>query len=326
MPSKSAFRNPQSAISSSFAMFPTDQYNALRTGCGMVVLADWSSVTLAGADRQNFLNNFSTNDVKRLTPGSSCEAFLTNVKGKVLGHALVTCRDDALVLITVPGQAPALIEHLDRYLIREDVQFRDTTAERCHLLVAGGEAADDALRHVARSNPLRMDWSLLQATSCALLEAAPHAMPQIQQALRAHGGVLCGDEAFTARRIESGAPLFGIDFDSTNFPQEVGRDRQAISFTKGCYLGQETVARIDALGHVNQQLVGVRFPEGEVPAHGTELLHDGKPAGRVGSAAFSPQLGAPLALAMLRREFTAPGSQVESPLGPCEVVALPLPG
>jgi tRNA-modifying protein YgfZ len=305
-------------------MFPIDQYNALRTGCGMVELTDWSSVTFVGADRQAFLNNFCTNDVKRLTPGSSCEAFLTNVKGKVLGHGLVTCRDEELVLITVPGQAAVLIEHLDRYLIREDVQLRDTTAERAYLLVAGGAAAREALQKLDRGKSRQIDCRLLQADCCAFLETAPADMPLVRQVLSAQGAIECGDDAFSARRIESGTPLFGRDFDDTNFPQEVGRDQQAISFTKGCYLGQETVARIDALGHVNQQLVGVRFAEGDVPSHGTELSHGGTIVGRVGSAAFSPQLGVPLALAMVRRESTAPGNHLDAPLGPCAVVALPL--
>jgi folate-binding protein YgfZ len=305
-------------------MFPLDQYDALRTGCGMVELADWSSVTLTGSDCQSFLHNFCTNDVKRLTPGTSCEAFVTNVKGKVLGLVLVTCRDDELVLITVPGQAPGLIEHLDRYLIREDVQLRDSTPERGYLLVAGGEAAGEALRKVDQTNLHRIDWDLLRGGCCALLEVAPAAMAPLCQALAEQGAIACGDAAFAARRIESGTPLFGLDCDATNFPQEVGRDQQAISFTKGCYLGQETVARIDALGHVNQQLVGVRFPEGEVPTHGTELSQAGKAAGHVGSAAFSPQLGMPLALAMVRREFTSPDCQLESPQGSCHGVALPL--
>jgi folate-binding protein YgfZ len=120
-------------------------------------------------------------------------------------------------------------------------------------------------------------------------------------------------------------PLFGTDFDENNLPQEVGRDREAISFTKGCYLGQETVARIDALGHVNQKLVGVRFSGVDIPAAGIELMKDGIQVGRVASAAYSPQLEAPLALAMVRREANAPGTALESPVGGCEVVTLPLP-
>jgi len=96
------------------ANFPLDEYQALHSGFGAVELADWSSVTLTGADRQAFLNNFSTNEVKKLQPGEHCEVFVTNVKGKILAHALAHCRDGELVLITVPGQAAKIIEHLDR--------------------------------------------------------------------------------------------------------------------------------------------------------------------------------------------------------------------
>jgi folate-binding protein YgfZ len=118
-------------------------------------------------------------------------------------------------------------------------------------------------------------------------------------------------------------PLFGVDFDEQNFPQEVGRDREAISFTKGCYLGQETVARIDALGHVNQRLVGVRFDGSDIPGAGTELAQEGANVGKVTSAAYSPKLKAPLALAIVRREANNIGTRLDSPIGPCEVVALP---
>jgi hypothetical protein len=135
---------------------------------------------------------------------------------------------------------------------------------------------------------------------------------------------LAGPPAFTAARVEAGVPLWGVDFDEQNFPQEVGRDRQAISFTKGCYLGQETVARIDALGHVNQRLVGVRFLGGDLPDPGAELSHAAKKVGRVTSAALSPRLNAPLALAMVRREANAVGTRLDSPVGPCEVVPLPV--
>ena len=204
------------------------------------------------------------------------------------------------------------------------MQLRDSTAERAYLLVAGGETARRTLQELEVRLPRRIAWELLQAEVCSLVEMAPADMPQVRQDLSEQGATACGEEVFSARRIESGMPLFGLDFDETNFPQEVGRDRQAISFTKGCYLGQETVARIDALGHVKQQLVGVRFPEGDVPAQGTELLRNGKTVGKVGSAAFSPELGVPLALAMVRREHTVPGGQLDSTLGACEVVALPL--
>jgi folate-binding protein YgfZ len=320
---------------------PQDQYAALCKGCGLVELADWSSVTLAGSDRQTFLNNFCTNDVKRLQPGENCEAFLTNVKGKIVGHGLITCREDELVLITVPGQAAALIEHLDRYLIREDVQLRDTTADRAYLLVAGGSSARDALaklsavaaldqRHGNRRAEF-MDqvirviaWFELSGRETYLVELDKRLMENAHAQLASVGAVRCGQPAFEAVRIESGLPFYGIDFNVDNLPQEVGRDDQAISFTKGCYLGQETVARIDALGHVNQQLAGVQFDAPEVPSAGTTLTHSGAEVGHVTSATFSPRLGAPLALALVRRSHLTPGNQLESTAGPCHIIQLPL--
>ncbi|HEX3601657.1 MAG TPA: hypothetical protein VHU84_16005, partial [Lacipirellulaceae bacterium] len=114
-----------------------EQYQALRDGRGIVELVGWSSISVSGADRHSFLHNFCTNDIKRLAPGASCEAFFLNVKGKIVGHGIVSCREDELVVIGVPGQARALVAHLDRYLIREDVQLRDTSAERDYVLAVG---------------------------------------------------------------------------------------------------------------------------------------------------------------------------------------------
>jgi folate-binding protein YgfZ len=124
-----------------------------------------------------------------------------------------------------------------------------------------------------------------------------------------------------ALRIESGWPLFGVDFDGSNFPQEVGRDAQAISFRKGCYLGQETVARIDALGHVNKRLCTVRLA-GEAAA-GDDLFAGGEPVGRVTSSSYSPRLDGWLALAMVRRGHNDPGAQLACREQPAEVVSTP---
>jgi folate-binding protein YgfZ len=307
-----------------FASFER-QYRALRVACGFVELADWSSVTLTGADRQMFLNNFCTNDVKRLTPGASCEAFFCNVKGKIIGHGLVTCRDVELVIIGAPGQGDSLASHLDRYIVREDVAVRDTTAERAYLLVAGEkEALKHLLSNFEEEAPVVFPWKLIDAAFAAIVELRPSDAPLVQEMLFEGGLVDCGPPVFNTARIEAGMPLFGIDFDDHNLPQEVGRNAQALSFTKGCYLGQETVARIDALGHVNQQLVGVAFSGDEVPPVGTELSHTGANAGRVTSSTFSPALGRPLALATVRREHNAIGTQLDSPVGKCEVIALPV--
>src|SRR3954469_11273132 len=97
------------------------EYQALKLGRAVVDLSGWSSISITGADRQAFLNNFCTNDVKRLVDGVCCEAFFTNVKGKIVGHGVIQCQDTEMVFVGAPGQASRLVEHLDRYVIREDV-------------------------------------------------------------------------------------------------------------------------------------------------------------------------------------------------------------
>jgi folate-binding protein YgfZ len=294
------------------------QYEALQQGRGFFPLTDWSSITLTGADRQKFLHNFCTNDVKRLAPGQSCEAFITNAKGKIIGYGLIDCRDDELVFVTVPNQAPALSAHLDRYIFSEDVQLQDTTSELNYLHAGAVMPANIA------PSARWLGWKLLGRDTGAVVEIAASDFDQAIQSLTKQGYAPCEQAAFESLRIEAGTPLFGTDFDDSCLPQEVGREELTISFTKGCYLGQETVARLDALGHVNQQLTGVRFIGVDLPPAGTPLTRDGKQAGHVTSAAFSPRLNAPLAFAMVRRESLGPGTKLESAAGDAEVVALPL--
>jgi folate-binding protein YgfZ len=325
--------------------FELNHYSALSKEGGFVQLRAWSSITITGNDRQVFLHNFCTNDIRSLAPGQCCEAFITNVKGKVVSHGLVTCRDESLVLISVPQQAATLIAHLDRYIIREDVQLQDSTSNRAYFLLAGDSRRIESAISMA---PTRQDgqsilsplvnvesklgdvrvrwirWDLLGPVFCRLLEVDTQDTVRVRDALVQKQIQPCGEAAFHALRIEAGTPLFGLDFDERNLPQEVGRNERAISFTKGCYLGQETVARIDALGHVNQQLAGVRVSGDAAPNVGAELRHAGKTAGHVTSATYSPKLQAPLALAMVRREQCAVGTRLESPAGPCEVISLPV--
>src|SRR3954463_2768472 len=104
-----------------------EEYQALRSGRGFYELAGWSSISVTGADRHTFLHSFCTNDVKRLVPGASCEAFFTNVKGKIVGHGVIGCRSEEVIIFGPPGQAARIVAHLDRYIIREDVQLADDT-------------------------------------------------------------------------------------------------------------------------------------------------------------------------------------------------------
>jgi folate-binding protein YgfZ len=139
-----------------------------------------------------------------------------------------------------------------------------------------------------------------------------------------------GLETYHTLRVEAGTPLYGVDIDESNLAPEVGRTRQAISYTKGCYLGQEPIVRIRDLGHVNRSLLAVKIAAQEPVPRGTRLFREGKEVGQVTSSVVSPRLGATLALAYLRRGSDNAGTALEVEAGggrrAAEVVALPLPG
>jgi len=315
------------------------QYEQLTAGAGYVDLSGRTQIELTGADRAALLHNLCTNDVLRLQTGQGCEAFLTSVRGKTLAHLFVFCGSESLLIDAVAGQAEAIVPHLDKYIITEDVQVCDRSDTQGELAVAGARAADalaklveceiPAERFAHREctidgNPVHLRRVDLTGPDSFLLATPADRMIGLTKALREAGVAECLGPAFNTARIEFGTPLFGQDIQPDNLPQELNRDQAAISFTKGCYLGQETVARIDALGHVNKALCGVRFAGEQAPRPGTILKRDGTSVGRVTSCCLSPKLGCPLALAFLRRGSNAPGQQLDSEFGQAEVVALPV--
>lgn len=296
-----------------------------------------TQIELRGADRQAFLNNYCTADVGRLEVGHGTEAFLTSVQGKTLAYLLVFCCPESLVLDTEAGQTEPITAHLDRYILREDVQLHDQSQAWHQCWVAGPEVPE-RLPLEEGAWPAQ-DWThgpagiaglsiwvrrlaILDVPLFALVCESRHG-EQLQRACQAALGDPASPAAFHALRVENGFPQYGPDINDKNLPQEVGRNRQAISFTKGCYLGQETVARIDALGHVNRKLVGLRFMACEPPPVGTELVRGSKIVGQVTSATFSPRAASALALAYVRRECNAPGTRLESNAGAAEIVTLP---
>jgi len=315
------------------------QYEALQSAVGIAPCKDRTQIELTGKDRVSFLHGFCTNDIQRLNPGQGCEAFFTDVQGKTIGFANIFCEMNRLVVETAAGQAEHIIKALDRFLIREDVQLIDRTESWREFRVAGPAAArtiEQVFGVEIKLEPrhhLRCQW---QGQELAVRRVDYTSQPDFLIAIEtsdwqacwdafgAAAAVPCSESALEIARIEAGTPNFGVDITDANLPQEVDRNATAISFTKGCYLGQETVARIDALGHVNRLLRGVRMVSSEIPPRGTEFVRDDKFVARVTSACWSYKLQAPLALAYVRREFSSPGSRLESPHGEAEVVALPL--
>jgi len=315
------------------------EYEALTTGAGYVPLAR-TQIELTGGDRARFLHNLCTNEIRKLAAGAGNEIFLTSVQGKTLGHGFAFVGPDSIVLDSVAGQSETLLKHLDKYLVSEDVTITDRSADWAAFLISGAQAEDrlasliggplpsGRLSHVTEE-VTRVGWLSVRRVDITgadafLLSVSSESSGALKLALQDAGCVECTPTALDAARIEQGIPLFGRDITDQHLPQEVHRDSLAISFVKGCYLGQETVARIDALGHVNKLLVGLRGHGPNVPEPGTEILADGQPVGRVTSATYSPRLGAPLALGYVKRGKEAIGTRLSSAAGDLEVIALPL--
>ena len=306
---------------------PAREYAAAATASALFDLSDRTNIELTGGDRARFLHNFCTSDIKSLASGQGCEAFVTNVKGRVLGHIFVFAAPASLWIESGPGTEESLLSHLDRYLITEDVALHARTAE-CGELFASGPRSAAALRaanieaaslqpyaHMAvdtLDHPCfvrRVDW--LGAPGYLLSAPRVH-LAALWQRLFDGNLTPAGSQAFEALRIEAGLPVYGRDVTEDHMAQEVGRTKLAISFTKGCYLGQEPIARIDALGHVNRELRGLRLSEGPVPDPDSAVTagDDDKEIGRITSSALSYADGRPVALAYLRTRCTQPGTKV----------------
>ncbi|MGH7202624.1 MAG: YgfZ/GcvT domain-containing protein, partial [Planctomycetaceae bacterium] len=222
---------------------------------------------------------------------------------------------------------PSLIAHLDRYVITEDVQLHGRSAECGEIFVTGPDAAqtltaiglngeslglyDHAAGAVGEAMVWmrRVDW--LGQPGFLLASLADH-LPTLWTGVVDAGARPAGGAAFHPLRIESGFPLYSLDISEDNLAQEAARTEQAISFTKGCYLGQEPIARIDALGHVNRELRGLKLAVDTVPPPGSRVidLENAKDVGTVTSSAMSPVDRRPVALAYLKSQFTAPGTLV----------------
>ncbi len=271
-------------------------------------LGERTQLELTGGDRAKFLHGFCTNDIKSLSPGQGCEAFVCNLQGKVLGHIAVFCTEQSLWISGVPGQEETLFAHLDRYLINEDVQIHRRTAERGELYLQGS-ALETALEHVGGASaealigqPLMSHATLMRdgaeisfrlvdwlGEPGFLISAPRTSLTKLLNDWTAAGGEVADVDRWNALRIEAGFPYYGIDITTENLAQEAARTERCISFRKGCYLGQEPIARIDALGHVNRELKRLVWEGDEAPESGVALLDSQTktPVGTITSAAPS---------------------------------------
>ncbi len=291
------------------------EIQVLREGAGIADLSWRGRLELLGADRLRFLHNYLTCDVKGLTPGAGAYGFFTNPQGRVLSDAVVLAHEDRLWVEVGPGQEEPIAAHLKKFLLADRVEVR-TLDDMLPITVLGPRA--EAVLGADLSS-LGESWShgriavhgtevelqrrgLAGAPAWTLWVSASAAVPLVER-LIVEGARPVGFEALEALRVEAGIPRFGRDFGPGNFPQETGIE-EAVSYTKGCYLGQEVVARIHYRGGVQNVLRKLVF-EGIEPAQGVALLHDGREAGTATTVVGSIGLG------ILHRRAAEPGTRVE---------------
>jgi len=328
---------------------PVQEYQALRNSAGMMDLTFRVRVRVTGADRVGFLQNMLTNDLKSLTPGTGCRALKLDVRGKIESKVDVLCTEDVLWCDLDPGPAASVMQALQDRIIMEDVTLQNASEEHSVLSIQGPAAArvlesagidvsflTEVLQHqnvdvegteicVVRRDHTGEDGFDLWVPRGVEPLVWSRLLPQAPG--KGDGLTLVGFEAFNMRRVEAGIPWHGTEIQEDRFPQEIGLDEGWISYTKGCYLGQETISRLHHMGHVNRQLCGLKFESGQVPQPGSNVFRDGKEVGRVTSACSSPLLQRPVALALLRRETAEPGTEVRmsEQQGPmAQVIALPM--
>jgi folate-binding protein YgfZ len=282
-------------------------YRALTQGAGLLDRSQMGKLALTGAQSAEMLNGQVSNDVEALTPGSGCYAALLTNKGKMLGDLRVLETGDELLLLTERVSLQALFDQIRRGAIGWDAQLHKRTRE-CGLLSLIGPRARavagapdlPAAEHANRPAEVCGVPVLLIATDLGVDVLCPSEHTgRVRDALLAAGAVAVDEAAAELVRVESGRPRYGFDLDDTTIPQEAGLNDRAVSFTKGCYVGQETVARLHWRGKPNRHLRGLRL---SAPAPtGTPLRLGDREVGRLGSLAVSPRHG-PIALAIVRRE------------------------
>jgi folate-binding protein YgfZ len=320
------------------------EYSFLRESVALLDKNYRAYLQFAGPDGVRYLNAILTNNVKDLLPNHGTVSLFLSPQGRILAEIETYALPESLFCISFAMIRQRLVADLDKYIIMDDVTLTDRTADFGTLALEGPKAAAlaqlltgldlltiDELEfreasvgeipvRVFRGSPggvlgaeLLVDRSHLAALWKAL-----------ESATREAGGGPAGYTALNALRLEEGIPWFSYDFGEKQIPHEAGLQDSHISYTKGCYTGQEIVERVRSRGQVNRVRVLLQFDGKDVPVADTPLLSDGKEFGYVTRTAFSPRRNAPIAMAYVRREKSTPGSELETPVGRATVLSAPI--
>jgi folate-binding protein YgfZ len=290
-------------------------------GVQLVDRSETGKLALVGPQAGEFLDGQVTNEVSDLEVGSGVYAALLTPKGKMLGDLRVLrVSDDELLLLCERVALQAIFDTIRRALLGWDAVLEKRTLEMGLLSLIG--AADEIAPGIGSGEHASVaykDGYAIRSDVGVDLVIGAAQTGEAKQELVAAGAAEIGADAAEIVRVERGRPRYGIDLDDSVIPQEAGLNDRAVSFTKGCYVGQETVARLHYKGKPNRHLRGLRLSEPQPP--GTTLRSGERDVGTIGSSVVSPELG-PIALAFVRREV-APGDEIEAGAATATVVELP---
>lgn len=314
------------------------EYSAVRDGgAGLIDLSARGRLLVSGSEALMFLNGLITNDVKTLSVGTWMAAAFPNVQGRLLASVRVIHRDDGFLIDTDDNSRETVVKLLERFTLAGDFSVADLSEELASVSLQGEKAAD-AIRAVFDDTAVAarqqvgkarlsssVEVTIIRATHTAedgfdlFIEAKE--LEKLKEALRDAGGQTISADTFETLRIEAGTPRYGIDMDETVVVTETNLD-DAVSFTKGCYLGQEIIVRIKHRGHVAKKLTGVVL-ETDSPVERGAKIHsvDAAEIGRVTSSTFSPRLDRAIALAYLKYDYLLPGTQVAVSAGDSQIAS-----
>jgi folate-binding protein YgfZ len=295
------------------------EYAAVRDGgAGLIDLSARGRLEVSGSEAPAFLNGLITNDVKGLEDGSWMTAAFPNVQGRLLAAVRVLRVGDSYLFDTEPATTAKVLQTLSRFVLAGDFRVADRTAELVSLSVQGKDSARiicDVLGAqtgaLERNRVGVVEWQgaavqVIRETHTAEdgfdLFVPVAAGAAMWEALYAVGATPVGENALNVLRIEAGIPRYGVDMDDSNVVLETGLD-DAVSFTKGCYIGQEIIARIHWRGHVAKKISGLILEEGKVERDSKLQAEDGKEAGRITSVTVSPRLGKTIALGYVKYNY-----------------------
>jgi tRNA-modifying protein YgfZ len=310
------------------ALTITAGYQGLRESAAWMDLSGRGKIRMMGEDRARLLHAMTTQDVQTLTPGHGCYAFFLNAQGRILGDVNVFCREDCFLLDTEPDTRQKLFDHIDRYIIADDVTLEDATGHTATVAIEGPQATAVLERlggPVPESDYETRSWggSIVARVSSTGAGGYFIFLPQAKKdelmaALDAAGIAEATAQDARAVRMEHGRPRYGEEISERYLVQETAQ-LHAVSFSKGCYLGQEIVERVRSRAQIHRVLRRLEIDSNpadvEPPATGSKLksADAGADAGEIASAVFSPALGKIIAMAYVRTQFAEPGTELRLP-------------